>query len=202
MAKEFGVSVRTVKRDIEFMQSRHGLPIKYDQKRWGFYYDKPVDGFPRTPMTEMEIFAMFVAHKAVAQYHGTPFEKPLRVAFQKLTAQLDSQELYSLGNLGDALSFRPIALEDANFRIFQMLTRALRERRVVAFNYRKCGEREVMARRVRPYHLACIDNRWYLFAHDLDRRTYATWYEMNGCRSALCCHANSLLHTVSLYAAS
>jgi len=26
-----------------------------------------------------------VAHKAIAQYHGTPFEKPLRMAFQKLT---------------------------------------------------------------------------------------------------------------------
>jgi hypothetical protein len=38
MAKEFGVSVRTVKRDIEFMVDRHNLPIEYDQKRWGYFY--------------------------------------------------------------------------------------------------------------------------------------------------------------------
>jgi len=37
MAREFGVSVRTVKRDIEFMVDRHRLPIEYDQKRWGIF---------------------------------------------------------------------------------------------------------------------------------------------------------------------
>jgi len=82
MAREFGVSVRTVKRDIEFMIERHNFPIGYDQKQWGYFYSKPVDGFPKAPMTEAEIFAVLVAHKAVAQYHGTPFEKPLRMAFQ------------------------------------------------------------------------------------------------------------------------
>ena len=33
MAREFGVSVRTVKRDIELMVERHNLPIECDQKR-------------------------------------------------------------------------------------------------------------------------------------------------------------------------
>jgi len=64
MAQEFGVSVRTVKRDIEFMQVRRGLPIEYDAKRWGYYYSKPVDGFAKAPMTEAEVFAVLVAHNA------------------------------------------------------------------------------------------------------------------------------------------
>src|SRR5882672_7233831 len=157
MAQEFGVSVRTVKRDIEFMQVRRGLPIEYDAKRWGYYYSKPVDGFAKAPMTEAEVFAVLVAHKAVAQYHGTPFEKPLRMAFEKLTGQLDSKELFSLENLGDALSFRPFAPEDTDLRVFQLLTRALREQRKVTFSYRKWGQRDVLARRTQPHHLACID---------------------------------------------
>jgi predicted DNA-binding transcriptional regulator YafY len=52
----------------------------------------------------------------------------------------------------------------------------LRERRVMTFKYRKWGQREVMSRRGHPYHLACIDNHWYLFAHDTSRsevRTFA-----------------------------
>jgi len=28
---------------------------------------------------------------------------------------------------------------------------------------------------VHPYHLACIDNHWYLFAHDLDRKAVRTF---------------------------
>ena len=175
LAREFSVAVRTVKRDILFMQERPGLPIEYDAKRWGYYYSKPVNGFPKAPMTEAEIFAVLVAHKAVAQYHGTPFEKPLRMAFEKLTGQLDSKELYSLENLRDALSFRPFAPEDTDLRLFGILTRALRERRVAKFNYRNWGQRELKRRRVEPYHLACIDNHWYLFAHDRERKDVRTF---------------------------
>jgi len=175
MAKEFRVSVRTVKRDIEFMIERRNLPIAYDAKRWGYYYTKPVDAFPKAPMSEAEVFALLVAHKAVAQYHGTPFEKPLREAFEKLTGQLDSRELYMLENLGEALSFRPFAPEDADLRMFRTLTRSLRERRMVTFKYRNWGQREVRTRQVRPYHLACIDNHWYMFGYDLGRRDIRTF---------------------------
>ena len=152
MAKEFGVSLRTVKRDIEFMQDRHGLPVQYDAKRWGFFYSKPVDTFPKAPMTEAEIFAVLIAHKAVAQYHGTPFEKPLRLAFQKLIGQLESNELYSLENLGDALSFRPFAPEDTDLRAFQVLTRALQSRRALTFKYRNWGGRAVISSQGRLTH--------------------------------------------------
>ena len=78
MALELEVSARTVKRDIEFMRDRYGLPIAYDEKRYGYYYTKKVDQFPVAAMTEAEMFALLVADKAIAQYHGTPFQKPLR----------------------------------------------------------------------------------------------------------------------------
>jgi predicted DNA-binding transcriptional regulator YafY len=175
MAKLFEVSVRTIKRDIEFMKYKQALPIEYDAKRWGFYYSKPVENLPKSPMTEAEIFSVLVAHKAIAQYHGTPFEKPLRMAFQKLTGQLDAHELYTLENLGDALSFRPFAPEDADLRVFHVLTRALHEKLVISFQYRNCGARSVRRRRVQPYHLSCFENHWYLFAFDVERRDMRTF---------------------------
>jgi len=175
MALELEVSARTVKRDIEFMRDRYGLPIAYDEKRYGYYYTKKVDQFPVAAMTEAEMFALLVADKAIAQYHGTPFQKPLRMAFLKLTGQLDGRERYSLENLGLALSFRPFAPEDADLNVFRVITRALRERRVLVFDYRKLGATKWQRRHVHPYHLACIDNHWYLFAHDLDRNAIRTF---------------------------
>jgi proteasome accessory factor B len=175
MARDFGVSVRTLKRDIQFMIERRNLPIKYDEKRWGYYYDGPVDTFPQAPMSEAEIFALLVAHKAVAQYHGTPFEKPLRMAFEKLTEKLDGKELYMLENLGEVLSFRLFAAEETDMRMFKALTRALLECRTVTFGYKNYGPKPVQQRRGNPYHLACIDNAWYLFAYDLDRKDMRTF---------------------------
>ena len=126
MGQDLEVVERTVLRDIDFMRDRYGLPIAYDEERYGYYYTSPVDRFPVAAMTEAEMFALLVADKAIAQYHGMPFRKPLRMAFRKLTGQLDGRERHSLDNLGLALSFRPFAPEDADLNAFRLITRALR----------------------------------------------------------------------------
>ncbi len=176
LAKEIDVCIRTVLRDVDFMRDRLRLPIKYDDLKYGFCYTKPVEKFPSLPVTEAELFALLVAHKAIAQYHGTPFETPLRSAFQKLTTQLGSTTPLSLDGLAQVLSFRPFAPEDTDLELFEVLHRALQERREVRFHYRNLGTVRANQRQVRPYHLACIDNHWYLFAFDparQDMRTFA-----------------------------
>src|ERR1041385_3991801 len=130
MAKEFEVSQKTVKRDVEWMRVHWDLPIEYDRQRHGYFYSKEVTRFPGVPtVTEAEMFALLVAHKAVEQYSGTPFHKPLQMAFQKLTGQLDCTEKYSLQNYEEVLSFRPFAPEVQDMERFGAVTRALQQRR-------------------------------------------------------------------------
>ena len=81
LAGEFEVSIRTIMRDVDFMKYRMNLPLEFDGRRNGYYYTRSVEQFPQLPITEAEVFALLVAHKAIAQYHGTPFERPLEMAF-------------------------------------------------------------------------------------------------------------------------
>lgn len=176
LGKQLEVTDRTVKRDIEYMRDQHRAPIEYDDQKHGYYYTNDFEFLPMASMSEAEMFALLVADKAIAQYKGMPFQQPLRMAFKKLTSQLDDRERYSLENLGLALSFRPFAPEDGDLSVFRTLTKALQERRVLKFNYRNLGAKHWQARVVHPYHLACIDSHWYLFAHDVNRdavRTFA-----------------------------
>jgi len=175
IAKEIEVSTRTIKRDIDFMKYRLNLPLEYDSRRYGYYYTEPVAHFPSLPIAEAEVFALLVAQKAIAQYHGTPYEKPLEAAFRKLTGQLDTQAKFTLGSLDEALSFRPFAPGDADLEMFQVLTRALRESRAIKFTYKNLGMRTAQPRHVHPYHLACIQNHWYLFAFDVNRKAMRTF---------------------------
>lgn len=169
VAAEFGTSTKTIKRDFQYMRDHFDLPFAYDRRRHGFYYSKPVDHFPGTPsVTEAEMFALLVAHKAIAQYRGTPFHQPLQRAFQKLTGQLDRKERYTLEHLHDALSFRPFGPEDADLETFETISRALSTRRALKFHYRKPGQTCANPRQVHPYHLTCSDNRWYVLAYDTD----------------------------------
>lgn len=175
LASNLEVDIRTVKRDLEFMRDRLRLPIEFHRGRRGYHYTRRVEAFPTLAVTEAEIFALLIAHKAVAQYRGTPYERPLATAFQKLTGFLGRDGEYTLGNLSEALSFRPFAPADVDLDNFKIVVRALQERRELRFRYRKLNHREFEARQVHPYHLACVENHWYLFAHDLARREIRTF---------------------------
>ncbi|MGA2862860.1 MAG: WYL domain-containing protein [Verrucomicrobiota bacterium] len=175
LAEEFEVCARTAKRDVDFMKYRLDLPIEYDSRRNGYCYTCPVEHLPMVSITEAEMFAFLVADKAIAQYHGTPFQQPLETAFRKLTGQLDQRLRFTLGNLEELLSFRPFAPGDADLEAFEIITRALQQRRGLAFLYRNFGAPKARRRRVYPYHLACIDNHWYLFAFDVQRQDLRTF---------------------------
>ena len=175
LAEEIEVTTRTIKRDVDFMKCRLNLPIQYDARRYGYYYSEPVEHFPSVPMTEVEVFALLIADKAVSQYHGTPWQQPLESAFRRLMGQLDRQTNFSLGNLDSAFSFRPLAPEEANLGMFQKLTEALKDRRVVKFQYRNLGTDTAKSRTAQPYHVACVDSHWYLFAFDEDRQAIRTF---------------------------
>jgi predicted DNA-binding transcriptional regulator YafY len=43
------------------------------------------------------------------------------------------------------------------------------------FEYRKLSSAGYERRRVRPYHLGCLENQWYLFGEDLERRQLRTF---------------------------
>ena len=166
LAAELEVSVKTARRDLEFMRDRWELPIEYDEQKFGFYFSKPVDRFPGVPVTEKELFALCVANKAIEQYQGTALQQPLELAFQKCMGQLDDSERFTLQHFDEVLSFRPFGPDDADLKLFELITGAIRARRGLQFEYRKPGAKAADTRRVHPYHLMQFNNRWYLLAFD------------------------------------
>jgi proteasome accessory factor B len=77
LAAEIEVTTKTIHRDIEFMRDRLQLPIEYDGRKYGYHYTEEVSAFPTLQITEGELVALLVAEKALQQYRGTNFEKPL-----------------------------------------------------------------------------------------------------------------------------
>jgi proteasome accessory factor B len=175
LAREFEVVKRTVKRDVEFMRDRMHLPIAFDTRKNGYFYSDPVEHFPELPLSEAEVFALFVASKAIEQYRGTPFQRLLETAFRRLTGRLDESVKFSMGSLDNLFSFRPLAPGDADMRAFEILARGVRERRTVTFLYRNHGALTFNRRVLRPYHIAHVDGRWCLFGFDVDRQAMRTF---------------------------
>lgn len=175
IAAQFEVSAKTIQRDIDFMRYRLGLPIDYHPQEFGFFYSEPVTAFPNIEVSEGEITALLVAQKALAQYKGTPFERPLQTAFRKLTDGLKDRVSFSWHDLEDAISFRSAGASAADIELFEIVSKGVLRCVELDFEYRKLKSSGYEPRRVRPYHLGCLENQWYLFAEDLERRQLRTF---------------------------
>jgi predicted DNA-binding transcriptional regulator YafY len=176
LARELEVSTKSVHRDLEFMRDRLGLPLAYDGQRWGYYYTEPVSAFPSLQISEGELFALLVAEKAVQQYRGSAFEKPLVSAFNKMAASLPDTISFNLAAWEQTISFRLTAEPIFDLNIFNTLAAATTRRRQLEITYRKPGVSQSEQRVIDPYHLANINGDWFLFAYDhlrKDVRTFA-----------------------------
>ena len=175
LAREVEVSAKTIHRDIEFMRDRLGLPIEYDSARTGYRYTSEVSAFPNIQITEGELFALIVAEKALQQYRGTNFEKPLLSAIRKMEQSLPETISLNLADIEQTISFRTRAEPILNLDIFDTLARAAAHRQQIELAYRKPGQPQPEKRLVDPYHLANINGEWYLFAYDHARKDIRTF---------------------------
>jgi proteasome accessory factor B len=175
LSRALEVSTKTVYRDLEFMRDRLGLPLEYDEQKFGFHYTEKVAAFPSIQISEGELAALVLAEKALKQYRGTTFEKPLLSAFRKIQQSLPETISVSLADVHKTISFRTTAEPLLNLQLFEKLANATAERQQLEFAYRKPGQAQAETRRVDPYHLANINGEWYLFAFDHLRKDIRTF---------------------------
>lgn len=175
LAVELEVTPKTIQRDLAFMRDRLELPIRWESRRNGYRYSEEVRSFPTLQITEGELFALLVAEKALQQYHGTPFEKPLLSAFRKMAASLPDTVSLNLAEWEQTISFRHSAEPILNLDIFDRLARATARRQQLELTYRKPGRERGEPRVVDPYHLANINGEWFLFGYCHLRRDLRTF---------------------------
>jgi predicted DNA-binding transcriptional regulator YafY len=175
LAGDIEVTTKTIQRDIDFMRDRLNLPIAYNGERKGYEFTQPVESFPMVELSEAELISVFVAQKALMQYKGTPFEHPLRSAFNKLVSGLEGKITLSWDDLDSFISFRSFAIVPTDLKTFQVVSEAVRKSAVLEFEYKKLNASSSEKRIAEPYHLACIQNQWYCFAHDISRREMRTF---------------------------
>lgn len=175
LAVELEISPRSVARDLEFMRDRLQLPLRYHEIAHGYYYDGEVGAFPSLTISEGELFALAVAEKALQQYRGTPFEKPLVSAFRKMSESLPESISLNLNDWSESISFRTSAEPLLNLENFDRLAQATARCEQLRILYRKPGQKKAEERVIDPYHVANVNGEWYLFAYDYLRNDVRTF---------------------------
>ena len=171
LAETIEVTTKTIQRDIDYMRYQMSVPIEFDFARGGYYFTRPITDLPLFQLTEAELVSIFVAQKALEAYKGTAFEQPLRTAFQKLQAATGSANIsVSWEDLDSAISFRHFEAYLPDAGIFAESAKAIQNKEVVEYGYKKLGAKAFEKRTVEPWHLACVSGQWYLLGYDRNRK--------------------------------
>ena len=175
LAGELEVSSKSIHRDLDFMRDRLQLPLEWDPSKFGYFYTEEVNAFPTVQITEGELFALVVAEKALQQYRGTSFEKPLLSAVRKMEQSLPDTISLHLADIERTISFRTRAEPILDLEIFDALAKATAARQQLELTYRKPAQKQTELRLIDPYHLANINGEWFLFAYDHLRKDIRTF---------------------------
>ena len=175
LAAALEVSPKSIHRDLEFMRDRLNLPLKWDGVRFGYKYTEEVGSFPSVTISEGELLALVVAEKALQQYRGTSFEKPLLSAIKKMEQSLPDTISLNPSNVGQSISFHTRTETILDLAVFDALAKASAARQQLQILYRKAGQKDADRRIIDPYHLGNINGEWFLFAFDHLRKDFRTF---------------------------
>jgi predicted DNA-binding transcriptional regulator YafY len=173
LALEFGVSVRTIHRDLDQL-SAAGIPVYADRGRNGGF--QLLEGYRTelTGLTDSEAESIFLAGlPGPAEQLG--LADSLSAASRKLMAALPTharpraQRIAARFHLDPAAWFRSADPMPS----LQSVARAVWSGRMLKMHYRRAGDTEARPRKVAPLGLVLKGGVWYLIAqHEKSVRTY------------------------------
>ncbi|RBQ22152.1 DNA-binding transcriptional regulator [Spongiactinospora rosea] len=170
LAERLGVTVRTIRRDIERLRALD-YPVEGTTGTAGGY--RLISGRDLPPLLLDDEEAVAVALGLVTAAGGSVagIEDSSMRALAKLERVLPARLRPRLATLGDvtaAVPYRNVPRVDAG--VLAVLASASHDRRMLAFRHR---DRE--DRLVEPYNLVTFGGRWYLLAYDPGRADWRTF---------------------------
>ncbi|MFC9437810.1 helix-turn-helix transcriptional regulator [Nocardia sp. NPDC057030] len=175
LADRLGVTVRTVRRDIERLRELE-YPVRAGLGSTGGYRLEAGTGLPPLLLDDEEAVAITLGLRSAAQGSVAGIEESAARALVKLAQVLPSR----LRGRVDAVDSATVSLGGpaAGPRVdpetLVVLAAAARDGERIRFRYRDKGDAQ-SKRFAEPHSLVSAGRRWYLVAWDLDRADWRTF---------------------------
>ncbi|MBC8329384.1 MAG: transcriptional regulator [Planctomycetes bacterium] len=175
LAKENGVSVRTIQRDLDALRDDFGARVEYDPGLHSLRLVGEGHRLMGIELSEAELFHLVVGAGMAAQFDGTPIAASLARLFRKLKDVLDPPCDLDPALSKDWIRFHGWPTRPTREDVWAELVRGARWFRVVSIHYRAAGHRDAVWIDVEPVHLSCNRGDWYLRARRAGGHTLRTY---------------------------
>lgn len=154
-----GISVITIKRDIEYMRDFLNAPIEYDKNKKGYYYSDKTFRLPFLFTSEEEILSGSIALKLLYQYRGTPIYKNVKNIFNYFNILVEKSKNK---NFEKRIIFLEEYSPDFSEEVWNILIKAIRENRYIEFSYKSAWRKtEGHGYYIAPYQIVSKAGVWY-----------------------------------------
>lgn len=171
IADRFGVSLRTVYRDIRTLETA-GVPVSSEA---GVGYSL-AEGYKLPPVmfSEQEAYALMAAEKFVGSITDEPTARAYASALTKIKAVMHSGDRDSMERLDGSIMLRSTPSLHATPYLSELFG-AIASQRVVRLSYQKLEASTAEWREVEPMGCYYHYNHWYLIAWCRLRNDYRTF---------------------------
>ncbi|WP_219414465.1 helix-turn-helix transcriptional regulator [Pseudonocardia nigra] len=168
LATRLGVSLRTIRRDVDRLRDL-GYPVEASMGALGGYRLVAGAAMPPLLLDDEEAVAIAVGLRTAAGQAVTGIDEAAVRALTKLEQVLPSRLRRRVATLGTATVAAPDAYAGAvDPEHLTALAAAIANRERVRLRYRAADGSE-SRRHVEPHRVVTAGRRWYLVAYDLDR---------------------------------
>ncbi|KAI7260397.1 hypothetical protein KC345_g10081 [Hortaea werneckii] len=169
LADEFGVSTRTILRDLQEL-SELGVPLYSEVGPHGGYQVLRERVLPPIAFTEVEAVAVFFAAHALRHYSSLPFEAESVSALRKFYLHMPGDVRDRIDSMKDRLDFiAPTRWREAP--CLGIMLEAAVGQKVLAVEY-ESEEKGVSSRQIQPVFVYANQGFWYCTAYCFLRQGY------------------------------
>jgi len=163
LAGQFELSTKTAHRSIDYFRDRLQAPLEYDESRKGYYYSDPAFQLPITKLSQNELTALLISGKLITEASAGSLGDELGHISARLGSLL-AASLPGKAHPEDAFSFRWKGVNPTEPVIFQNVTAALIQGRLLTFCYYSPSSSACTMRTVEPHHMVNYLGTWHLIA--------------------------------------
>jgi len=172
LAKEYEVGTATIYRDVEYMRYMLNAPIKYSAKNRGWYYAEKSFRLPARFASANDMLALGMAKSLISLYKDTPIYESAERLLNDITAPLSPDEVSDVKQAAwyeKRIIVPPVASAPVNNEIWETIIDAMKENRVITFDYKGEWDSIYKTRLVRPYQLLFDTGVWYIYGYSEER---------------------------------
>ncbi|MEU5844378.1 YafY family protein [Rhodococcus sp. NPDC047139] len=175
LAERMGVSLRTLRRDVERLRDL-GYPVRSDRGVGGGYQLAPGASLPPLALDDDEAVALAVglltaaqtSIAGIAEISVRALAKVIQVMPPRLRRQVEALDAATVS------ADIPWASRATDSRQLVTVARACRDDERIVFEY-TAADGTGSRRRVEPRQLVSLGRRWYLVGYDLDRGNWRSF---------------------------